>query len=39
VDGGLNVIKDDVIVGYWPSTVSGTGNTIKQDVSDMVSVR
>jgi len=37
--GGLNVLRDDVPALFWPSTVSGTGNTIEEDPSDMTSVR
>ena len=37
--GGLNVINDDVPRLFFQSTVSGTGNTIKENPSDMVSVR
>lgn len=36
---GLNIVEDDVVRLFWPSTVSGTGNTIRQDCSDLVSVR
>ena len=36
---GLNVVEDDVVKLFWPSTVSGTGNTIRQDCSDLTSVR
>lgn len=39
VGGGLNVVNDDVPKLFFPSTVSGIGNTIKEDPSDMVSVR
>jgi hypothetical protein len=36
---GFNVVRNDALVQYWPSTVSGTGNTIRQDASDLTSVR
>lgn len=36
---GLNVVENDEVRLFWPSTVSGTGNTIKENASDLTSVR
>lgn len=36
---GLNIVRSDDPVNFWPATVSGSGNAIKEDPSDLTSVR